>query len=133
MANLDEISDINVFFYYGTLDDEIETEHNLMTALLQPERSFYYNRSDSVGMDSYENHPNNLMLQVQLRFQITNWINYYNTYTGDGTDGAKERRLAVSQFSILFEQSEDRISLDILYIPFANYTQVKSLKTSAGG
>ena len=132
MATLDEVSDINVFFYYGTLSDELETEHNLMAGLLQSERSFYYNRSDSVGVDSFENHPNNLMLQIQLRFQIANWVNYYNSYTGDGTDGSKERRLAVSQFSILFEQLNDNLDLSVLYIPFANDTQLKSVKTSVG-
>lgn len=132
MATLDEVSDINVFFYYGTLSNELETEHNLMAGLLQPERSLYYNRSDSVGVDSYENHPNNLMLQIQLRFQIANWVNFYNTYTGDGTNGSKERRLAISQFSIEFEQSEDNLDVNILYIPFADYTQMKSVKTSVG-
>lgn len=132
MATLDEVSDINVFFYYGTLSNELETEHNLMAGLLQPERSFYYNRSDSVGVDSYENHPNNLLLQIQLRFQIANWVNFYNTYTGDGTNGSRERRLAISQFSIEFEQSEDNLDVNILYIPFADYTQMKSVKTSVG-
>lgn len=132
MATLDEVSDINVFFYYGTLSNELETEHNLMAGLLQPERSFYYNRSDSVGVDSYENHPNNLLLQIQLRFQIANWVNFYNTYTGDGTNGSRERRLAISQFSILFEQSNDNLDVNILYIPFADYTQLKSVKTSVG-
>lgn len=132
MATLDEVSDINVFFYYGNLSNELETEHNLMTGLLQPERSLYYNRSDSVGVDSYENHPNNLMLQIQLRFQIANWVNFYNTYTGDGTGGSRERRLAISQFSILFEQANDNLDVNILYIPFADYTQLKSVKTSVG-
>ena len=132
MATLDEVSDINVFFYYGNLSAELETEHNLMAGLLQPERSFYYNRSDSVGVDSYENHPNNLLLQIQLRFQIANWVNFYNTYTGDGTNGSRERRLAISQFSIEFEQSEDNLDVNILYIPFADYTQMKSVKTSVG-
>lgn len=132
MATLDEVSDINVFFYYGTLSNELETEHNLMAGLLQPERSLYYNRSDSVGVDSYENHPNNLLLQIQLRFQIANWVNFYNTYTGDGTNGSRERRLAISQFSIEFEQSEDNLDVNILYIPFADYTQMKSVKISVG-
>lgn len=132
MATLDEISDINIFFYYGTLSDELETEHNLMTGLLQPERSLYYNRSDSVGVDSFENHPNNLMLQVQLRFQIANWINYYNSYTGDGTGSSKERRLAISQFSIMFEQNLDNLDIEILYIPFSEYSQLKSIKTGVG-
>jgi len=132
MATLDEISDINIFFYYGTLSDELETEHNLMTGLLQPERSLYYNRSDSVGVDSFENHPNNLMLQIQLRFQIANWINYYNSYTGDGTGLSKERRLAISQFSIMFEQNLDNLDIEILYIPFSDYTQLKSIKTGVG-
>ena len=132
MATLDEISDINIFFYYGALSDELETEHNLMTGLLQPERSLYYNRSDSVGVDSFENHPNNLMLQIQLRFQIANWINYYNSYTGDGTGLSKERRLAISQFSIMFEQNLDNLDIEILYIPFSDYTQLKSIKTGVG-
>jgi len=132
MATLDQTSDINVFFYYGTLSDEIETEHNLMTGLLQPERSFYYNRSDSVGVDSFENHPNNLILQIMLRFQIANWINFYNSYTGDGSGLSKERRLAVSQFSIMFEQSNDNLDIELLYIPFADYTNVKSVKTGIG-
>lgn len=132
MASLDEVSDINVFFYYGELSDELETEHNLMAGLLQPERSMYYNRSDSVGVDSFENHPNNLILQIQLRFQIANWINYYNSYTGDGTENSKERRLAVSQFSILFEQSNDNLDIEVLYIPFSDYSQLKSVKTGVG-
>lgn len=132
MASLDEVSDINVFFYYGLLDDEVETEHNLMAGLLQPERSLYYDRSDSVGISSYENHPNNLMLQIQLRFQIANWVNFYNSYTGDGTNGSKERRLAISQFSILFDQVGDNLDITTLYIPFSNYTQIKSVKTSVG-
>lgn len=132
MSSLDEVSDINVFFFYGNLSDELEIEHTLMSALLQPERSLFYNRSDSVGVSAYENHPNNLILQIELRFKIAEWINYYNSYTGDGTNGSKERRIAVSQFSILFEQAEDGLNIDVLYIPFANYTQLKSARTSIG-
>lgn len=133
MANLEEVSDINVFFYYGLLSDELEREHNLMAGVLQPERSFYYNRSDSVGITSYENHPNNLMLQIKLRFAIANWVNFYNSYTGDGSNGTKERRMAISQFSILFEQSSDSINLDLYYIPFSDYSQLKSVKLGIGG
>lgn len=133
MATLDEVSDINVFFFYGLLSDELEREHNLMVGLLQPQRSFYYNRSDSVGIDHYENYPNNLILQINLRFAIASWINYFNTYTGDGTGTSKDRRIAVSQFSILFEQAEDNIDLEIFYIPFADYSQLKSVKVGVGG
>ena len=132
MASFDELSDINIFFFYGTLPLELETEHNLMSGLVQTERSMYYNRSDSVGIDSFENHPNNLILQILLRFQIANWVNFYNSYTGDGTGKSKERRVAISQFSISFEQLEDRLSLDVLYIPFSDYSQIKSLKKSVG-
>jgi len=132
MTNLDALSDINIFFSYGSLDTELEIEHNLISALLQKERSFYYNRSDSVGIDSYENHPNNLLLQIYLRFQIASWANLYNGYTGDGTNGSKERRIAVSQFSILFEQENDSLDIDVQYLTFSDYAQIKSLKTSVG-
>lgn len=133
MASLDEISDIDIFFYYGTLDEQLEMEHNLMVGLLQPEKSFYYNRSDSVGVDSYENHPNNLLLQINLRLAIANWVNYFNTYTGDGTGDSRERRIAISQFSIIFEQYLDKLNAEIFFIPFADYSQMKSVKVGIGG
>jgi homoaconitase/3-isopropylmalate dehydratase large subunit len=132
MANLDELSDINLFFYYGLLSEELEMEHNLMVGLTQPERSFYYDRTDSVGVGSFENHPNDLTLQILLRFQIADWVNYFNSYTGDGTGLSKERRMAASQFAIEFYANNDALDIDVLYIPFADYSQMKSLKTSIG-
>jgi hypothetical protein len=128
MASIDQLSHLDMMFFYGELPEDMELEHNLMSGLLQPERSLFYNRSDSVGVTSYENHPNNILLQVKLRYRVAEWINYYNTYTGDGTDGRKERRIAVSQFSIDFENLDDAINMEVFYIPFVNYTQIQSVK-----
>jgi len=129
---LSEITDPDCFFYYGQLDLDLETQSDLIQGLMQPSRSMFYNRSDGAGVPDWENHPNDLQLQIQLRYNISMYINRRNTLVGDGNFGMIDRRVAVSQFSILMEQVSEKLDITVMYIPFADYQQIKTIQTSIG-
>lgn len=129
---MNELADWDIFYYYGQLNQDLETKSDLLSGLMQPKRSMFYNRSDGAGVSDYENYPNNLLLQVGLRYDIANWINYNNTQISDGTDGSKDRRIAVSQYSIELIAKRDYLDINVNYIKYSDMNQMKSINTKIG-
>lgn len=132
MRNLTELSDINIFFYYGELDLDLEIESDIMQLLTQPKKSMFYNRSFGCGVHENENYPNTLLLEIMMRFDIANGIYRRNLEVGDGTNGTKERRVAVSQWSIVTERNKGNLNLAVNYIPFIDYKNLKSTNLPIG-
>ncbi len=133
MRSAAELSDINIFFNYGSLDLELETEHDIFLGLLQGRNSLFYNRRDGAGISSYENYPSALWLQVMLKFEVMAWNAYRNVNTGNGLDGTKDRRVAMSQDYMKIENVENgAINFDIYYIPFSDYRNAKQLSSPIG-
>ena len=114
------------FFYYGQDTLENESQFDLFQLLLQPKRSLYYSRRESAGVSEYENLPNGLQLQIFARYEIAGAIFYRNTLVVDGSNGTKDRRIAVSQNSIGFEAKEGNLNIFILYFLYANYETPQS-------
>jgi hypothetical protein len=129
---MSELADINIFFYYDTLDLNLETQHDIFLGLMQPPKSFFYDRQNSANVISYENLPNTLLLQIGLRYDIMNWISYRNTYVSDGTTDTKDRRIAASQEYMAVEQGTDFINLDVYYYMMSDYDQLKSISAKVG-
>ena len=125
MNTLENMSDFDVFFYYGLGELSLENASDLMLGLLQEKRTLYYNRRE--GIANKENYPNALTLQVGMKFEIASYAAYRNTQVGDGTDGTKERRLGVSQDSIAFEVKNDNLDVKVFYIEYNNYNDVKNI------
>jgi hypothetical protein len=125
-----ELSDINIFFYYGQSDLDLETEHDIFLGINQPPESMFYNRSESAKVELYENYPNTILLQIGIKYDIMNWIMYRNSNVSDGTEGTLDRRVAASQEYMALEQEESNLNIDIFFIPLANYWEMKSINKS---
>ena len=124
MTEIDILSDDDLFFYYGEHDIQIEAQHDIMEQMLQPKRSYYYNRREAVGIDQYENYPSGTFLMILLRFLITDAIAYKNTVVEDGSYSDLDRRVALSQASIGIEESPLNIGelvVRLQYILFMDY------------
>ena len=128
----EELKTIDYFFYYGQNPLEEETKHDLILGLLQPRRSLFYNRSHGAGINEYENYPNSLILQINLRFNIASWISRRNGEVSAGEEGRPDRRLAVSQHTINIEGKDGNIDISVFYIPFASYNTPQSITVPAG-
>lgn len=127
MARLDELMDWDLFFYYGETGDlDLECRFDLYELLLQPKRSLFYARQLSAGIDQYENAPNTIRLQVLGRYEIASAVAYRNSVVTDGRNGTTDRRIAVSQNSINFKQSNENMDIDVLYFLYDNYEDSKS-------
>ena len=128
------ISDLDVFFFYGQNDLQLEIESDITAGLIQGRRSLFYNRRDSAGIDSKENYPNSLSLNVLLRFDVVNWIAYRNTYVTDGSNNEKDRRVGVSQNFISFvSDASGNLDVQILYIPFYDFDKKDVVSIPVGG
>ena len=114
------------FFYYGLGDINDENDQDLLNGIVTKKQKLFYNRSDSAGLNDFENYPQGLAIQVGLRYSIVAWIAYRNTYIGDGVN-SKERRVATSQEQVTIEQTRGNNDVTVLYIPFANYNKALSL------
>jgi hypothetical protein len=132
MRTLKELADINIFFLYGTLDLDMEIESDIAQLISQPKKSLFYNRSDGCSVTDYENYPNTLLLEIMIRFDLAKGIYYRNIYVGDGTNGTKERRVAVSQWSIQTERDKGELNIQVNYLPFNKYTAIKSISLPVG-
>lgn len=121
------------FFFYGQgkLDEEIRQD--LSNGLTTSKNKLFFNRSDSAGTNDYLNNPVGLALQVGLRYAVIKWIAYRNTYTGDGINNTKERRIATSQNEIQVDIKNKRdIDLTIFYLTFFEYQKNKTINIPIG-
>jgi hypothetical protein len=126
------LADWDIFFYYGQLDTDLEIKSDLLAGIMQPKRSMFYNRADGAGASDYENYPNTLLLQVGLRYDIANWVNYNNTQCSDGTNDTIDRRVAVSQNSMEFTAVRDALNINVYYIRYADMYALQSVNTRIG-
>lgn len=126
MRSVSEITDFDNFFYYGMMDLDHEIESDIFIGLQQGERSMFYNRQEGCSMETMENYPNTIIAQIGMRYSIMNYLAWRNGEVGDGTNGTRERRVACSQAVIGFEKDEKgNLDVSVLYIPFANYKDVR--------
>lgn len=134
MADINELKDINRFFFYGEGDLKTEIQHDLVVGVLQQERGAYYFREYGVGADSYENNPNSLELQVELKFRIANFVAKRNSRVTDGSNEQPDRRVSTSQSVIRIEPGEKKGEIDItvLYLPFSFIDSPESLTVRRG-
>ena len=121
------LSDIGILLFWGQLDIDLEIESDLMRGLLQPKRSMFYNRDDSAGVGDWENYPNSLFMSVNMKYNIADWASRRNTVVGDGTHNTLDRRVAISQSAIIIYQTGSDCDVTVIYIPFYDYNQVKTL------
>lgn len=132
--SMSELSSWDLFFYYGQNELDLEIEADLVSLILQPSRSMYYNNQESGGIAGYENYPNDLYLQVNGRFDIVSAIAWKNRVIADGDNGLPDRRIAVSQNFVTFERPrKDELNLMVFYIPYYNYNAYNVVNPSISG
>jgi len=133
MRSIAELGDMDIFFYHGQNDLELEIEHDIISGLIQPKRSLFYNRADGAGIGEYEGHPNTIIMEVGLKYDMINWIARRNQIVGDGNSGTKDRRVVASQNSIKTIRTGDRIDIQLLYIPIYKIDQPVVTSIPIGG
>ena len=114
--------DMDNFFYFdeGNISLDDLNKMDLAIALLQPTRSFFYNRLDDCGITGSENMPNGLTLQLMTKYNITKWVGKHNGEVSDGSDGNPDRRILVSQNTIVINQSNDNIDVNVNFASMGN-------------
>jgi hypothetical protein len=113
----------DMFFYYGQSNASDEIRQDILNGVATSKKKLFFNRSDSAGVNDFENAPSGLAIEIGLKFAIIEWLAYRNTYTGTGTNGSKERRVASSQ-------NEIKIVSD--NIQFSDFRQGKTLTIPIG-
>lgn len=114
------------FFYYGEIDQEDESLYDLHELLLQQKRSLFYFRRAGGGVSEYENVPSSIMLSL-AKAEIANAIAYRNSYVSDGSDGLRDRRIAVSQEYIDIKQVDlGEINVEIYYFLYKDFQDPKA-------
>jgi len=131
--SIDELSSWDIFFYYGQSNIDLEMQSDLMLLVLQSDRSLYYDRRESGGVAGYENHPNDLNLQVNIRYNIANAVAWKNGIYASGIDGMPDRRIALSQNSISFSKSGGELNVALLFIPYFNFNNYKIINVPMAG
>lgn len=132
-TEIKQYANSDYFFYYGQIDIKEECRSDLWQLLYQPTRSMFFNRQEGGGVTEYENYPNAISLQVNLRLSISNAVSYRNSVVTDGFDGQKDRRIAVSQNFIGIEQKNDNLDLIVLFFLYSDYTNPQKINSSIGG
>lgn len=117
MSSIEQLKDFDNFFYYGQGDLKREIESDIHSIVNQETRSLYYNRdNDSAGLDQYENTPNSIVQSVLIPYNIVSALSKRNVNVGNGQNGSKDRRIAVSQNSVKINNKENFIDVSIFYI-----------------
>lgn len=128
-----QLSDIDNFFYYEDLSVAVASRHDVAVGALQPKRSLFYDREDSAGISEYENLPNGFFAEINLKYDIVNWIGRRNQVVGDGQAGSEDRRVAVSQSTIQVRRSGGNVDISILFLTLGDLNQPQLLNIPAGG
>lgn len=122
MSEVKDLVHSDTFFYHGSGRIPVETEilADVTWGVVQRKRSMFYNRDYGGGLESAENYPNAIGLQIMTRFDIVDFVGRRNDVVSDGTDGNPNRQAATSQTVIKVEQegSEVDISFDIFGTQF---------------
>ncbi len=128
-----QLANLDVFFYYGSVDVEHATEHDIALGMIQPKRSLFYDRDDSTGISEYENLPNGFYQAIMMRYDIASWIARRNREVGDGQNGTEDRRVATSQTEIQIDQKGGEQNVRVRFIPFASLQEPVTLTIPIGG
>lgn len=127
MAGIEKYYSDDFFFYYGDNDLQEEIEHDLFEQVMQPNRSYYYNRQEAIGISQYENYPNTITLYVLVPYIIANGVAFKNTIIEDGSYSNKDRRVIVSQATISVRQEGAELKVNIGYLLSFDIEQVQNL------
>ena len=136
MTNVTTLSDFDMFHYYGKNDLDLEIESDVLSGLIQPTRSLFYNRSDGCGAADKENYPISVTLFINLKYSIVNWMAKRNTVVSSGKNGLPDRRAATSQNAIAVSNpSPGGMVLNVIFVPFHNFQAPNNatLPLSIGG
>jgi hypothetical protein len=115
------------------VDEESLAQSDILRVLFQPRRSLFYYREFGAGIQDYENAPNDIMLQVLLRYRIVEAVVYRNRFVTDGSDDTIDRRIATSQNAINFVAGKGNLDIDIQFFLYSKYDLVKKFTASVGG
>ena len=124
------LSDFDIFLFYGEAgsDIDIETQSDILAGMTQPKRTMYYNGQEGAAVPTSENAPLSLVFQINVRMNIVNWISKRNTEVTDGTNGTLERRVAVSQNSVVIDYDKSgAVQMTCNYIPFKDVKTPKNV------
>ena len=132
--DLTEYKDFDNFFYYGQGDFETEQKSNVLSTVIQPNRSLFYDRFyDSVGIHQYENNPSSIVMQILIPFAIVSALSKMNMIVSNGENGL-DRRVAVSQNLIQVELGNNgQIDISIQFISFININSIQNVSLPVGG
>lgn len=130
---LKQLASMDYFFYYGMNDFRDECKSELLQIIIQPKKSMFFFRNNGAGVKSCENFPSGLLMQLGITYGIANSVAVRNTYTTDGANGYPDRRIAVSQGSIEYEQDNSgNIDIRVYYYLYADLSSKNYLKMTTG-
>ena len=124
MRPIKEIASSDLFFFYDTVSIEQGNEADLVTSILQPKKSLFYNRKYGAGISESINYPNAIAMKVGIPYDIVDTVSTRNTQVVDGTSQQKDRRFAASQESVKIEQNnKGEIETTVSYINFNDFEE----------
>ena len=126
------------FFFWGTLPIQQEVSEDILTGVMQPKRSMYYNRDYGAGLPEYENSPISLVTIVTMRLEVAKFFSLRNSRvtTGQLVNGIQypDRRAATSQTAVnVVDEGGGGLAVDIPFFMLADVSGLKSVKTPIGG
>lgn len=132
MAEIEQLADFDLFFYYGDNNLDLETQSDVLQVVVQPRRRLFYDRSNGAGIEDLENPPNNTLLDVAARFEVAAAVARRNLEVSSGESGTPDRRVATSQAVIEILRSRNAMDVAVLYVPFADHETQRSVTASVG-
>ena len=105
MDDIQQLQDINNFFYYGQQDLAFENKYDVYSLILQGTDKLFYARDFGGGVSNYLNFPVGFMIDIGVKFAIANAIAKRNQTVTDGRNNSKDRQVLVSQSSIDVDHS----------------------------
>lgn len=134
MIEYGQLRDFDIFFYYGSIALETETQSDVLQNVVQPKRSLFYSRSqNSSGVNEWENKPVSFFLQMRLAYDIVTSLGKRNQVVSNGSDGLPDRRIACSQNTVRVDVDiNGEVNVTVQYIPLANLKQTELSKVPLG-
>ena len=122
--SLSSLQDFDNFFYYGLNDLQEEVKSDIMTNIMQPLRSLFYDRSnDAAGIKDFENKPNIILLNIEIPRRIVTSLFKRNLVVSNGSDGYPDRRVITSQSIIRVDDERGLKRVSVQYIGMADLKQ----------
>jgi len=120
MDEFANLSDFDNVFFYGKGELFTEQRSEILSYIIQPKRSLFYNRSQGAGIRENENKPNTFIIELTIRNDIIRQVGRYNEVV---TTENPDRRIASSQALVDVEATNGREGLNVFmqYIPFASF------------